>query len=202
MPQNFSPIRWNKIHDARNYIYNNDYGDATDEAKLFFLFKKINNLIDGLSFKEIALVLHPEMIFVDEKTGQIFPNQDSCEKTRKAFKILRKTTKNHSVVLYCNRNTTTGAVLYYNIPTKELYDETRKFVNRCARGILENRRNVLSSFELGRKARKSLTKHHADDLRRIQMKKEVKKMYKKRREEVEEISKQNEQQENKEQAET
>jgi len=185
MPHRYSPVRWDRINRARDFLEKLELTDATSYVKYFHLYKNRIRIDDGLSMKENALILHPDMSYTNKKTGEIEPTYQGCQQTKTELCEFRKRMKNNAVIIYCNYDKDTGAAIYYNLPTQDVYHVALEHVNKIIKGMSRNKNNALSLFKLSKKERDSIAKFHGDELRRELLKKMAEKLSKKRKKEME-----------------
>ncbi|TVL96757.1 MAG: hypothetical protein CV087_23295 [Candidatus Brocadia sp. WS118] len=188
MPSVRSPVRVDKIVEAMDFLKAMQLEDATADAKLFFLFQKRESLEEGLSLKEIAIINRPTKLYKDEKTNEIKPWPESLAQAKQEVCNFRKNMKNHSIILYCMIHPDDRHALYFNIPTKKLYETVSRNIDKIIQGMNHNKEDVLKLFTLTKKQRNRIAKLHADEQRKEIMKKIIAQLSKKRREEIEALT--------------
>lgn len=182
-----SPIRDDKVKEAQEYIILAQLEEATATAKLFFLFVKRTKRADGLSMNELALILHPDKTYLDEKTGQVKPTPEGYRQAKQEVGQLRKDMKNHGVILYSIIDKETGSYYYFNIPTKALFDIVSDHMERIIKGMKKNKKTAYDLLGIPKKERTKLSKFSGDRLRRELMKRLAAQLDKKRKKELEKL---------------
>ena len=87
---NWKPlIRWDVIKKWREFILNSNLYDATRSVIIFSIFRNLWESKQGISFKELCLILHPTLIERNQETGEIEPNNRSHALTRQEIKNVR-----------------------------------------------------------------------------------------------------------------
>ena len=66
MKQVQSPIRVEKVEEIRQMLKDNKKDTASIFEKLEFIFAERTKIEDGLSIKELALILYPNLVTVNE----------------------------------------------------------------------------------------------------------------------------------------
>lgn len=189
MPRWHSPIRWDIIRKWKKFLIDAGLYDATIDAKLFFIFRDLYEIKNGLSFKEICLILHPDKVEIDKETGEEQPNISGYGLTRQEIKNLRKNKFfSKSLVLYCMTDEKTGAQIYFNIGTLTLFRIVEKRLNKIIKGIEENRDYAIEALKIPLGRRKKLSKNTADEIRRQIIAKIAKQMERKRKMEMEQAA--------------
>lgn len=196
MPKWKSPIRWDVIKKWRKFIIDTSLYDATSDAKIFFIFRDLWEMEDGLSFKELCLILHPKLVERDPITGEIIgPNNRNHGLTRQEIKNVRDNKfYSKSLVLFCIQDHKTGALIYFNIGTRALFRKVENRLNKIIKGIEESRDRSISVYKIPLERRKKLSKNTADEIRRQVIKKLTKEMERKRKKEMEQLVREAEQQ--------
>lgn len=186
MPRSNSPVRWDKIKEAWKFLRDLDLTDATAEAKLFWLFKNRQNIESGLSLKETIIIIHPEKVNRDPE-GKILFSIEVFGQIKEEIRQFRKKMKKHAIVLYCMKHNETGAQIYFNIPTHQLYDIIKRRIERIIKGMRVNERDAISLLNLSKRERNKIAKLHADEQRRILMERIKKQLEKRRQKEFEDL---------------
>lgn len=188
MPSVRSPVRVDKIVEAMDFLKAMQLEDATSDAKIFFTFQKRETREQGLSANEWAIITRPTKIYKHEKTNEIRPLPESLAQAKQEIRNFRKNMKNHSVILYCMVDPDDGHALYFNIPTKKLYETVSRNIDKIIQGMNDNKDDALKLFTLTKKQRNRIAKLHADEQRKEIMKKIIAQLSKKRREEIEALT--------------
>lgn len=192
MPTKNSPIRKDKVKDARKFIKDFGLEDATDDQKLFFLFRERQKIDQALSFLEICLILHPHLVEknvtnpADTGEQQEVPNDNSKGLTRQKIKNFRTNQKGQGVILYCIVEDGTNAHLYINITTLEEFKEVEKRMKKIVEGINKNKNDCIKFLKLPKSMRNRLSKNIAIQYRKDLMNKLTKKMNDRRKKELSE----------------
>jgi hypothetical protein len=134
----YAPVRVEKIEEAKKILeiinveerINPKYKTPTMLQRIYNIFidgrKKLE---DGLSIKELALILYPDLITIDQMIAGkddydtywniIWP---TLKKTRTNISRFRSWKKNKEIVLY-PRKSPCGKWLYYNVLDKKEFEE-------------------------------------------------------------------------------
>jgi hypothetical protein len=181
-----SPIRWDKVLEGRSAVGIID--DATKMQQMFELFLSRQSADDGLSTKELSLILFPNETYYSKKRKRTEPHPDALNKADEYIKLFRKWLKNKSIVLYAVKNENDEWV-YFNLPKKVHFREVKKRLDAIHKGLKNNEEKALSILGLPKKQREKLAKTLSQEIKVEQNEKERKKMEsrKRKQEEVNQI---------------
>jgi hypothetical protein len=144
-----SPIRVEKVEEIKQILTNNKKITASIFEKLEFIFAERTKIEKGLSIKELALILYPNLVTVNEMLAGkkdletwIKIVMPVINKTKNNILEFRKWTLEERnalgddhmfVFLYPRKSKPSGAWLYYNVDDLK---EAREIDIECARRIL------------------------------------------------------------------
>ena len=144
-----SPIRVEKVEEIKQILTNNKKITASIFEKLEFIFAERTKIEDGLSIKELALILYPNLVTVNEmlagkKDKETWINivMPVINKTKNSILSFRKWILEEKnalaedyvfVFLFPRRSKISGEWLYYNVDNLE---EAREIDKERARRIL------------------------------------------------------------------
>ena len=126
-----SPIRVDKVEEVKQILKDNKKDTATIFEKLEFIFAERTKIEEGLSIKELALILYPDLVTVNE----MFAGKKDLEtwikivmpvinKTKNSIISFRRWTLEERnaladdyvfILLFLRKSKTNGGWLYYNI---------------------------------------------------------------------------------------
>ena len=144
-----SPIRVEKVEEIKQMLKDNKKDTTSIFEKLEFIFAKRTKIEDGLSIKELALILYPTLVTINE----ILAGKKDLEtwikvvipvinKTKNSISSFRKWTLEERdaladdyvfVFLFPRKSKTSGEWLYYNVDDLK---EAREMDKERARRIL------------------------------------------------------------------
>ena len=144
-----SPIRVEKVEEIRQMLKDNKKDTASIFEKLEFIFAERTKMEDGLSIKELALILYPNLVTVNEmlagkkdKETWIKIVMPVINKTKNSILSFRKLILDERnaladdyvlVFLFPRRSKISGEWLYYNVDDIE---EAKEIDKEQARRIL------------------------------------------------------------------
>lgn len=200
MPKNSSPIRWDKIKEARKFLKENEMIDATANVQMFHLFRNRKQLEDGLSFRELCIIRHGKRCYKNDKNEVVIPI-DVERQVREEIRRFRKDMNRTSLILYSVKDKMTGAAYLINITTLQLYEIVERQVNKIIKGLQDNKKAAKDILKMTSKERRKYEKARADEYRRKILDNLKKKMERERKIELEKIIKQKEEERSRKEAE-
>lgn len=129
----YSPVRIEKIEEAKkvleiinmNEMQKSKYKPPNIMQKLYNLFiDGRDTLEEGLSIKELSLILYPNLVTIDEMLKGKYHNHRTYSTIKNTYKNLsrfRKWEKREDIILY-SRQTPSGKWLYYNIQDEKEFE--------------------------------------------------------------------------------
>lgn len=194
MPRNFSPIRWDVINEAKLTLKVAALTDAPMKIKMFHTFRNRDTINKGLSFKEQCIIFHGDRCYRNSKGDVVIPVSVEHQ-MKNEISDFRKDMKSTTIILYCIADDFTGALLYFNITTKDLLDIIDKRADQIVKGLHKNKKKRREVLKLTKAQRKREEKRQANEHRRKIVEQLKKKMERERKEELEKLLKQREQEE-------
>lgn len=187
-----APIRWDKIREAREFLRIRELENSLSYVKDFYLYRYRTSIKDGLSIFEHSIIHRPDQVYKDPKTGETLPTNGSINISKSEYREIRKRMRQDSIILYCLTDKETGAQVYFNITTMELYNMVMRRIDKIIKGMQKNKKIALDLLKLSTKERKKLLKVRADQIEREHLERLKKELSKERKEELKQILKQKE----------
>ena len=134
MPRHNSPIDWKKVMEGRAILSDPDLKDAPVVHKMFILFDKRPDLLEGLSVNELALILWELEVYYDKKKKRDLPTKFAYDKAETYIQLLNKWVLNKSQAIYAtvDRN---GSWRYFDKQKMKEYADSEKRGNDIVTGI-------------------------------------------------------------------
>ena len=178
----YSPVRIEKIKEAKKIleiinmgeIQKSKYKPPTMMQKLYDLFiDGRDTLEDGLSIKELALILYPNLVTVDEMFKGKYHNHATYSTIKNTYKNLsrfRKWKKREDIILY-SRQTPSGKWLYYNIQDEKEFEEVELRMAKMVLGIQKYMNRAEDILEMKPEERQRKQEQFEEKLRQKHKKK-------------------------------
>ena len=164
----YSPVRVEKIEEAKKILeiinveerINPKYKTPTMLQRIYNIFiDGREKLEDGLSIKELALILYPDLITIDQMIAGkddydtywniIWP---TLKKTRTNISRFRGWKKNKEIVLY-PRKSPSGKWLYYNVLDKKEFEEVELRLAKVTLSMTKQLERKKDTLEMSAKER-------------------------------------------------
>lgn len=145
--RNISPIRWDKVMEGRAMV--SEVSTCSDLEKLLYIFAEKKTIDEGLSYKEIAMILYP----YDSWDGGKTPSWYAVQRAKQLLGEFREWEYANGMVLYCDLESTNGYFLVYSLQTKSDFKKVQEKMVRISEGMLNRITTVLQTLAIPKKQR-------------------------------------------------
>ena len=133
--------------------HDDDLKDAPVVHKMFILFEKRPDLLEGLSVNELALILWEKEIYHDKKRKKDLPNKFAYDKAERYIQLLNKWILNKSLAVYATLDRKSGSWRYFNKQKMKEYANTEKQGQDIIKGVQTTQEKIKKIIKLTNKTK-------------------------------------------------
>lgn len=142
--------------EGRALLSDPDLKDAPVLHKMFILFDKRSDLIDGLSVNELALILFEKETYYDKIKKRDLPTKFAYDKAETYIQILNKWILNKSLAIYATRDRE-GKWRFYNKQKMKEYADSEKQGLNIIKGVQTTQEKIKKIIRLPHKSKEKNT---------------------------------------------